>query len=212
MKIKYLTGLFLLAAAQASFAALTLNIVGNPNSGSFFVTSNNTTRVADGSLVRIGTFETAPDPNSTFEQLAAQFTEFATTTIGHSAAAGANKGMINRTNIVDGPNQPGDSFFAGKQVYIWVYNSATADATADQGIFTSTDAAWRFAASADDPPVSLSTSLINTAIGVGLTAPGINPAADGVAQNYRLAAVVPEVSSSALAMLGIALIGARRRK
>lgn len=195
-----------LASVLSSEAALTINVSTNPSTGPYFVLSNGSTRNSDGNLVRIGSFAAAPAAGSTFEALNAAFTEFATTTTGHSAASGANKGMINRSGIVDAPGGAAETSFQAKQVYIWVYNAPTAAAATEMGVFSS--AAWLFPDNPDAVPNSLSTTVITQAFGVGATAAAVNV---GSPNTFQLASVVPEPSAALLGGFSALLLLRRRR-
>ena len=204
MKLPSLILLSLAAAVANSNAALAINVSTNPTSGAYFVLSNGT-RLPDGNLVRIGTFDAVPAVDASQAALASAFKEYGTTTSGHSAAAGANKGMINRSAIAAGAGVA-EAAFTGKNVYLWVYNAPTAAAATQWGVYTNT-ADWKFAASVDDPPVSLSTSALNGAYGRALTPAGIIA---GTPNAYRLANAVPETSTFSLTAL--AALGLMRRK
>jgi hypothetical protein len=206
MKLPSLILLSLVCAVANSNAALALNVATNPNTGAYFVLSDGTTRLPDGNLVRIGTFATAPAADASAATLAAAFTEYGTTTSGHSAAAGANKGMINRSGVAAGAGV-NETNFTGKNVYLWVYNAPTAAAATQWGVYGSTDASWKFAASVDDPPVSASTSLITNAYGKALTQAAVTTGTPNV---YKLANAVPETSTFSLTAL--AALGLMRRK
>ena len=142
MNKQILVSLASLAIASSSMGAVTISLTGNPTSGpAFFTSVGAATPVLDGNLIRIGTFAVAPNAGSLFSDLASSFHEFARTTMGNATPAAANTGHPVRNNITgstDGNSPDDDSFFLGKNVYIWVYNSVTADAAANQGIFSST--------------------------------------------------------------------------
>ena len=207
MKLQVLILFSLVTAATNGIAALAINIASNPTTGAYFVLSDGATRIPDGSLVRLGSFAAAPATDSTLAQLELAFTEYAATTSGHTAASGANKGLINRANIADAPGGATEVSFTGKNLYIWVYNTPTAAAATQFGVYTSTDASWKFAPSIDDPAVSASTALINTAIGRGLTPASLTTGTPNV---YRLANLVPETSTFSL--VALAALGLMRRK
>ena len=189
-----------------SNAALAINVSTNPTSGAYFVLSDGKTRLPDGNLVRLGTFDAAPAADASAATLAAAFKEYGTTTSGHTAAAGANKGMINRSGVAAGAGVS-EAAFTGKSVYLWVYNAPTAAAATQWGVYTNS-ADWKFAASVDDPPVSLSTSALTNAYGKNGGSAAI---VAGTPNVYKLAgAVIPETSTFSLTAL--AALGLMRRK
>lgn len=199
-------------------AAVILTLTESPTSGPTFKTST-LSPVADGSLVRIGTFDALPPANSTFAQLALIFHEFSTTTIGHSGAP--NTGRINRAGITGtigttgplGTDDP-DSFFVGKKVYIWVFNSTSADPLVDQGVFGSSTATDTF----KDQATSFSVSMTHMALGFGTFLPG-----DATATTSSTASApggslvlggspVPEPSSLVFLFVGLVATVTKRRR
>jgi hypothetical protein len=216
MKKNLLIALTSLAVASSSMGAVTISLTGNPTSGPAFF--NPSTVVLDGSLIRIGTFNAAPATNSTFEALAAGFHEFARTTMGN--ASNVNTGHVVRQNIA-GDTEPGnpnaanspdaDSFFIGKNVYIWVYDSATADPSKPQGVYSTS---LLFA----DQPTAVSTSMTGYTTAYGQFAPPLNggPVTNvvlngGLVTRFNLAAPVPEPTVTVLGGL-IAMLGLARRR
>jgi hypothetical protein len=206
----------ILGTASITSAAVTLNLAGSPSTGpQFVVGSGNTTFAMDGSLIRVGTFESVPSANATFTTLESAFREFGRTTIGHSnAAAPVNQGRVNRAGIagIEGGTSPdADSFFIGKSVYIWVYNGASSDPMAAQGVFSTAQATFADAAAA----VSLSVNLFLSAFGTH--DPALNPTSTEVNGSnqvtfFHLSVPVPE--PSAFAVTGLVALAAfmRRRR
>lgn len=128
-----------LVLCSSAKAAVTINLSGNPTTGPVWNVPE-TGLVKDGSLIRVGTFATAPAANATFADLEAAFSEFGRSTVGTDNVNGANTGHIQRSNIAGiegGTSTQPDSFFATKQVYIWVYSTTASDATSPQGVFGS---------------------------------------------------------------------------
>jgi PEP-CTERM motif len=203
----------LVATAALTQAAVTITLSGNPTTGPQFTVSSGF--VPDGSLVRIGTFATAPSANALFSTLESSFREFGRTTMGHTtSSAPVNQGRINRSNIagIDGGTSPdGDSSFIGAAVYIWVYNSATANAAVQQGIFSTAQNTFLDQSTS----VALSVNQFRTAIGkvnesdipAGVT---IN-SANNLVTSFSLSVPVPEPTTS-LTLMVFALAGAARRR
>lgn len=201
--------IFMGVAAQA---AVTINLSGNPTTGPVWTISGGGL-VPDGSLVKVGTLTGAAPANATFEQLAAIFEEFGRTTVGTDNAIGANTGHIQRSNIsgiAGGTSPQPDSFFATKAVYIWVYGDATGTSASPQGLFGS-------ATTFQDQATAVSVSMGSFANAYGQfpggTAASFTPGATaGTASAYRLAAAIPETSSSLLGMLALGLLTVRRKR
>jgi len=210
-----LTLLGLAALATKSSAVIAISLSGNPTSGPQFVVGpGSSSPVLDGRLIRIGTFETAPAAGATFEQFASSFQEFGRTTVGHTtAAAPVNQGRVNRSGVtgnndsVQSP-QP-DTFFLGKTVYIWVYDSTTEDPTVAQGVFSTTQATFADALGA----TSTSVNQYRTAFGQFI--PGSSTTVDVDAGNlvtfFHLAVPIPEPGTASLALLALAGLIRRRR-
>jgi hypothetical protein len=217
-------GCAIMLVSSSSAAITGVNLSGSPTTGSVFVTDATTTSIlADGSLVRIGTFESAPAANSTFESLASAFREFSRTTLGITRnpqvpdPAQDGRGRMNRPGLVgiDGGTSPdADSFFSGKTVYIWVYNSANADPLAAQGIFMSNQAASAFPA--ESLPTSTSFSINQFRTAIGTHNPAANPASVDLNANntvtfFHLSAPIPE-PSSVLTLSFVTVLGLLRRR
>jgi PEP-CTERM motif len=196
-----------------SQAAVTINLSGSPTAGPQFTIPTGAL-IPDGSVVRVGTFAVAPAPNATFASLRASFEEFGKITGGSGTdnVTGVNTGRIQRSSIAgsgDATSPQPDSFFATKQVYIWVYSGAASD-NAPQGVFGSSTV---YA----DQATAVSVSMGSFARAFGTFEDGGPPvsftagATAGTATAYRLAAPVPEPSASLLALLGVGLLSRRKR-
>lgn len=123
--------LVLMSMMACSAQAVTVVMDRGTTTGMKVVLPGTGDRVAIGQLIRWGTMSGAVS--------AANFTEFATTTVASVGTTGATAtvpGSI-RLDISLPGTQAG---LANQQVFMWVYNSQTASATVDQGLFTST--AW----------------------------------------------------------------------
>jgi hypothetical protein len=216
MKKPILALLACCSLASISNGAVSINLSGSPSTGPQFVvgTANNDF-VLDGSLVRLGTFDTVPAAGATFAELGSTFHEFARTTIGHTnASAPVNEGRINRSGIVSDPAsatspQP-DSFFVGKTIYIWVYDAASESLGVAQGIFSTAQNTYQDQAAA----LSISTNSFLAAFGNGgagwtQTSTQLNGA---VASFYHLSAPIPEPASvTVFGLLGALGLMRRRR-
>lgn len=217
-KSTLLTAFAALAVASTSMGAVTINLSGNPNSGPQFFTGPGVV-VPDGSLIRLGTFATAPAANVGFAAAEAAFSEFARTTMGRDNITTPTLGHPVRNNIAGSPDavtspQP-DSFFIGKNVYVWVYGGTAQDPTANQGIYST---ALVYA----DQPTALSTSTTSYLNAFGSFAPlgqagqqnatvAINTAlTPNEATSFLLASLVPEPSSLTLGLF--AALGLLRRR
>lgn len=199
-----------------SMGAVTISLTGSPISGpSFFEGSTGTMFVPDGALIRIGTFANPPDPDTTFVDLLGSFHEFSRTTMGNTNPAAANTGHVVRNNIAggNGPDSPDpDSYFIGKNVYIWVHGDVDGDSTGleYQGVFST---ALQYA----DQPTALSTSTIgyinafgrNTASGARASV--VLNAAHTLATRFNLVEVPEPSSAATLGLLTALGLACRRR-
>lgn len=162
-----------------------------------------------GALVRLGNFTPGFDfaTNGTnLSALNAAFTEYATvftTAPGQTPRPGTIDGTANVTGIL------------GKQLYMWIFNTAAADTASQWGIFTYNSPAWL--AGGDEATDS-------TSIGLGSASnPGFtidvkvgSTFLNGTTTTGKLAVIeaIPEPSTYALMGLGLVVVGflARRRK
>jgi len=204
-----------LVLAANSFAAVSINLSGNPNSGpQFFTGAGSSTVIPDGSLIRIGTFDAAPSAGAAFASYAGSFREFGRTTIGNATNVNPGTGRVNRLAILGGaaPDSPDeDASFVGKTIYIWVYNSASAssDPSVAQGVFATS---LTFA----DQATALSTSItgyINAfgTAGDGGPAASVEKNANNLATRFNLAAVPEPTVTMSLGLLGALGLMRRRR-
>lgn len=205
------------AAASSSMAVVSINFSGSPASGpQFFISSNSSTVVPDGSLMRFGTFNTPPPANGNFVEFATSptnpFHEFGRTTMGRdNLAAGNGRPVRNGITGGDVPNSPDpDSFFVGKTIYVWVYDATTADPLANQGIFATT-----LAFVDDAAPLSTSTTGYVNAFGVHaapLTGDQASVVlANGLVTRFNLAQPIPE-PATILSLAFAVVFGLVRRR
>ena len=205
-------GLIILSLCAISAQAATVNYSTTTVGNRVVTTTTPLTPVLAGSAVIMGTLSD--------ETNFATFAEFGRTTINSNAAF--TNGVINggATN-----NTATASNFAGKNIYIAVYDNASGVGATFGGIFKSTtlyDTTISSSASqVFGVDINTFTTSIRPAVGWAYEAATVNPAGTtGAAGNpptdrtgivFTLAPV-PEAGSSMLAMLGIgALLGFRRR-
>ena len=202
----------------SGLGAATINMDTNTTKGMKIVDPDDASRLADGSLVRWGTMVGGVS--------ALNFVQFATTTIvsvGTTSPTNAIFGFL-RTPITFGVVQP---TLANQQVYMWVYDTATALATSDQGLFTSTG--WVIpSAFSNDTTATYNLALGNTASipGVVITTLSIanvsaasvvtgdvalTAAPNSVGYIYTLGNAVPEPSAALLGAVGVLGLLRRRR-
>ena len=210
MNLKTILGVTLLAVSPVT-AAVTITLTENPTTGAQFQTSAGSP-VLDGRLIRIGTFASDPLVGATFDTLSTAFSEFGTTTMGH--ASNVNSGRVNKASIAGSTLVPvdiPDSFFVGKKIYIWVYNAATADTLADQGIFSTSDATITF----KDQGTAFSVSMTKMDQAFGTFTPGTAATSTVVLNTaggiLKLGAAVPEPSSVFL-LFGLSTLAFVRRR
>jgi hypothetical protein len=164
--------------------------------------------IGNGNLVRIGTL--------TVPGLASSFVEFGTST---TLSVGPGTSRVSGTAVNTG-GEADDAQFNAKDVYLWIYSTPTASATADQGLFRATAGtpAWVFPTDGGAlDTVTLGVANINSALDIpGFTGAAVQAAgAEGNTLTntaLRLGTVaVPEPSASLLALVALGFITRRKR-
>ena len=212
MNMKYLVCTFIAASSIAASASAIQFITGGGRGHEFVTTTGD--RIAAGSLVRVGYLTTADNLST--------FTEFATTTISNPS----NTLLVGGFLTIPASSVTVAQAAKGAQIYLWVYNSATAGTATQAGIFTSTDTTWHIPASFTGDPTEVSNLSLSLASGITALADPATPGqAPSVAQGpitlngttatgniFRLGGVgVPEPGTASLLILGLAAIGRRKR-
>jgi hypothetical protein len=202
------TILALLASLTVAANASTVSLSNSPSGPAAFLPGN-TTKVTNGSLVRVGMIGNLADPMGTF-------VEFGTSVIrnagvGGSAVPGKVVGSVTATGAESTHDQ-----FNNQTVYLWIYSTATASSTADQGIFatTRTFPANDVAGVGDDTTVLVGTEVLSV---VNLpaemyTAAQILPGDAVDSKHFVLGAFIPEPTTSSIFVLGALGLLLRRRR
>lgn len=234
---KHLSILFLTAALALPAGAASITWAASFDNG--FSLANGTD-LSQGSLIRLGYFYNSGSGLQLTDaqilalagnptQLNTFFKEAASTSIGANVGA---DGHFSRSSEVDTTTLS----LAGKQMYLWVFNSSTLNAATQQGVFywsitnttTNPDAApfapgllWSFPT---DEPVAGSTTVditdLTTGNGLALASGARIPIGGfgtgtsnlSGAPNFNLAVIVPEPSTAFLGLLGVATLLGRRRR
>jgi len=167
--------------------------------------------VPNGSLIRVGTL--IGGTTSAF------FVEFGTSTVkavGIVPNAKASKVSGSVTNT--GGDNAGDDVYNGLPVYIWIYNSVTASATADQAIFKSSLLFPVNNTGAVTDAITISSINFNEVLAIdGFTNGAFNAAGDNATGNatggqFVLGTAVPEISTSLLLVSFLGMVAFRRRR
>lgn len=208
--MKALISLFSLMLSLSVNAAVSITLTEGVGGPSFVMQSEKGEfPVPDGSLVRIGTFETAPNPLAAFWQLDLAFQEFGTTQMGHPSVPGT--GRISKVGILGAPDGQPDSYFVGKKIYLWVYGSSPQAGGVYQGIYGSSINSFVFGTGAYTASIANLDLAIGNAIGNGgaFWQTSIGTGASGPV--LRLVAF-PEPSATWLALTGTLICVGKRRK
>jgi hypothetical protein len=114
-------------------------------------------RLPVGSLVRVGTFlvpRASLQSNALFlAVLESNFVEFGRTTIGTGNTNAGHLQTVLNTNATLVAGAGGT--IEGDPVYLWLFNSNTVSASFQHGIYTATNANWRFPQESDIPNLTL---------------------------------------------------------
>jgi hypothetical protein len=210
-------GLLLLLAAPARAA---VSITVNSNGGSPFADSSGTI-LADGSVVRVGYFDTAAlgvlntlQTSTTYSEISALFTPLAEGLA--NAGTVSQAGTVGTNLVINSLSSPGAIFGSitgisssyltpGVDLAVWVFNSSNPLTASEWGIFSATTrvgANWDF-------PFDLGSSVLSTF--------EINNVIRGTdtGTQFRLAPVVapvPEPGGSLLILAAGILFGRRRTR
>ena len=185
--------------------------LSSTSTGPSVVTSTAVNLVPNGSLIIVGTFIGG------IETLA-NWREFGLSSVksaggGPSARASKVTGSVTNNNA-----EADDSQFNGLPVYIWIYNSTTISATADQGIFKSTflfpnNDTSGTGDSVTPTAVSFVGGIALEGFGTSEFRAGVNNLTGSTTGGlFILGAAVPEVSTSSLMLMSILGLAAIRRR
>jgi hypothetical protein len=209
------TILSILAATASWVSASTVSLSsGGATTPSPTVYNHANSAVVTSGLVRVGMMSNPADM-STFVEFGTSAITFAG--IGTNRREGKINGPVANNNL-----ETDDAQFNGKDIYIWVYNAATAAAATEQGLFKVVEAVGgpdqQFPV--DDPGGFADSTTVdgrNITQYIALNIPGfdqgkVDPTTDSSgATRLVLGAIVPEPSSMGLlALAGLAL--SRRRR
>lgn len=166
--------------------------------------------VPNGSLIRVGTLVGGAT--------AAFFVEFGTSTVKSVGIGASAKPSKVSGSVANTGGEADDSVFNGLPVYIWIYNSATISATADQAIFKSTFVfPVNDTGGVGDAVTPTAVSFTEVLAIEGFTTGAFNATGDNATGNatggqFVLGSVIPEVSTSVLLISCLGLVGFRRRR
>ncbi len=177
--------------------------------GNFVRLADGTTLDQSGNAVLLGSFNStfSFQTTNTFTDLMAAFIPYDQTAIGQFPGSGAGQFGAQPTFL--------DTFRAqGEKLYIWVFNSALPSAATQWAIITSNATNWtRPASSAANPGFtgidSSETSVFLQPGSIGSIIGGNNSGGD---VRLGIAPAIPEPSTYALCIVGIAGIAAIRRR
>jgi hypothetical protein len=205
-KLAFILSLFVAAPLMATNVSFSTT-----STGPRFVTTTGSV-VPNGSLVVVGRLTEAGNPTT--------FVEFGRTTL--NTVFGQTGRLGGATTNLD---EADDDAFNGANVWIWVYNSTTADPNADQALFRATAGTplWTFPANGGATDlVTLGMAGVDVSVappangGITFAGNAVIPAnaanAWGNFTGLMLAAPIPEPSVSLMASLvGLGLLARRRR-
>ena len=208
LSLTALAGLFL--ATPGRSASVTANLYTNG------VGTATGTPLAVGSLVRVGTF-TAASPwivanQYDFAALNTNFVEFGTFSIGagYGVAGHAVATVSGDTSLFAGAG----GTLEGDNIYLWVFNAASAGTATQHGIFTATNGAWRFPVQTDIPNTT-TFNLRDALFSGGMVVGGFGTGSSATPPNaplFNLAPTVPEPGAGLGLLLASAGFLRRRRR
>ena len=204
-----LIALFSMVPAVLQASSVTLSSTAT---GPSVFASNAVNLVPNGSMIKVGTFIGGVET-------LANWREFGGSTV-KSAGPGATAKASKVTGTVTNNNaEADDSQFNGLAVYIWIYNSTTVSAIADQAIFKSTFVFPNNDLSGTGDSVTpTATSFTAGVVAIEgfsngqFIANGDNGTGNATGGKFILGAAVPELSTSMMLASLIGLVAIRRRR
>ncbi|MDX2108949.1 MAG: PEP-CTERM sorting domain-containing protein [Verrucomicrobiota bacterium] len=180
-------------AVVESHAVVAVTLATGPTDRWFSTASD--TPLSNGSLIRIGTFN-----GSVAEVNFVEWISSSTSAQPPIPPANAKPGRLTPGTINNSTNE---SFFDGKQIYLWVYNSASIGSATEQGLFTASSG-WVFSTLT---PTTIDLDSVNqNPLIAGTVIPG------GVNAGIRLAAIPEPATYAGILGLGAVLVAFLRNR